>query len=71
MPEMQPIDSSMIASAGYDPETQEFHVQFKKGRTAVYSHVPQDIVNSVLGDPNSVGKAFNSQIVPFYQHRYL
>lgn len=40
MPEivLKPVDSSMIESTGYDPETQTLRIRFKTG--AVYDYTP-------------------------------
>lgn len=71
--EMRPVSSRKISAIGWDPETQELHVTFNGGKTAVYSHadgISEDTFKALLSAP-SVGKAFNELVLDVYGHRYL
>jgi hypothetical protein len=57
MPEMIPITSSLIAGVGYDPETEELHVEFQKGDTYVYRGVTQPVYDAMM-ESLSVGQFF-------------
>ena len=57
MPEMIPITSSLIAGVGYDPETEELHVEFQKGDTYVYRGVTQPVYDAMM-EAQSVGHFF-------------
>lgn len=61
--ERQPISSSNIISAGYNPATQTLEVEFKGGVVWQYMHFPEEMWYEFLGAP-SQGKYFNSQIRP-------
>lgn len=61
--ERQPISSSNIISAGYNPATQTLEVEFKGGVVWQYMHFPKEMWYEFLGAP-SQGKYFNSQIRP-------
>lgn len=59
----QPINSSNIISAGYDPATQTLELEFKGGVVWQYMHFPEEMWYEFLGAP-SQGKYFHSQIRP-------
>ena len=61
--ERQPISSTNIISAGYDPATQNLEIEFKNGVVWQYPNVPQYMWDEFLGAP-SQGKYFHSQILP-------
>lgn len=61
--ERQPISSSNIISAGYDPAQQILEIEFKSGVVWQYAGVPEYVWFEFLGAP-SQGKYFNSQILP-------
>ena len=49
MPEMHYVDSSHIEAIGYDPTTQELHVQFlKSGETYVYYNVEEWMYHDMM-----------------------
>lgn len=58
---MVPIESSMLKSHGYDPESRKLRIQFHSG--AVYEHegVPLEKYAAFTGAA-SPGKFFNSKI---------
>lgn len=64
-PEMTPVDSSSVASIGYDADTQELTVEFLGGGTYVYSLVP-DASYQELMSSNSIGAYVNREIKPHY-----
>ncbi len=57
----QPISSSNIISAGYDPASQTLEVEFKGGVVWQYPSFPEHMWYEFLGAP-SQGKYFASQI---------
>lgn len=62
MMERDIVDSSMIASIGYDPSSGTVEVEFKSnGQIWQYYDVPESTYNGVRAS-GSVGKAFNSEI---------
>lgn len=61
-----PVASSMISSVGYDPETQELEVTFKKGRSYTYEGVPQAEYDNLVS-AQSVGKYFAANIKNVYR----
>ena len=61
--ERQPISSSNIISAGYDPATQTLEIEFKNGVVWQYANFPEDMWHEFLGAP-SQGKYFSAQIRP-------
>jgi hypothetical protein len=56
-PDLIPVSSSLIAAIGYSHGREELTIQFKKGDTYVYSGVPRDVYEDLLG-AESVGKFF-------------
>lgn len=67
-PDMQPVDSSSVATIGYDPGTQELWVEFTSGTTYVYSEVPE-IVYEELMNSDSKGSYFNRDVRNAYAFR--
>lgn len=64
------LSSSHIQSAGYDPDTQELHIAFKRGGTYIYHGVPQDAADEFFDAP-SHGKHLQSEIIGTFDHRKL
>lgn len=62
---MQPVNSSNIARAGYDPETQTLTIDFHSGRSYRYANVAEEVYRSLLDAP-SAGKYFNQHIKDSY-----
>lgn len=61
--ERQPVQSSNLASIGYDPEARKLHVEFRSGAVYEYDHVaPEE--HSMLMNAPSVGSHFAKQIMP-------
>jgi hypothetical protein len=66
----QPVQSSNIASIGYDGVEQTLEVEFRKtGSVYQYTDVPQRVHQELINAP-SIGKYFHSRIkkeYPFFQ----
>lgn len=57
-----PVNSSNISGLAYDQPNERLYAQFNNGSVYRYNGVDGDTVLSVLFDPDSQGKAFNSKI---------
>jgi hypothetical protein len=57
----RPIVSSMIASAGYDPDTRVMEIEFRSGKTYTFSEVPPHVYENLLAS-DSPGRYFNQSI---------
>lgn len=68
--EMRSVFSSNVQAIGYDPDTQQFHVAWKSGKTSVYTQVDPAAANDVMTAP-SIGQAINATLKGRYGHRYL
>lgn len=68
---LQPVDSSNIASIGYDEETKTLAVVFKKKNNFVnryhYSDVPKKIYDNLMTS-DSVGKYFHTYIRGIFKY---
>ena len=68
MPEMQYVDSSNIEAIGYDPDSQELHVQFlKSGETYIYYGVEDWIFQEFL-QSDSKGQYLNTKVKGRYNY---
>ena len=63
------VFSSNVSTVGYDPETKELSVTWSKGKRSIYSNVPEELAEQLANAP-SVGSMLNSEIKPYYSHRY-
>jgi len=61
--ERTPVESSVIASVGYDSATFELEIEFKNGRSYRYSQVPAAAYRLLLRAP-SIGGYVNREIIP-------
>lgn len=59
--ERLPVESSNLASVGYDPESAVLEIEFKSGGIYEYSGVPQSVYDGLI-NAESKGKYF---------HRYI
>lgn len=67
----KPVYSSMVSEVGYDENTQELVVRWRSGKVSGYAGVPEETARRLAdGQIASVGLFLNSDIKPFYQHRY-
>jgi KTSC domain len=62
----EPVDSSVIAEIGYDPETRILEVRFHGGRVYHYFGVPR-AEHAALMSADSIGGYFNRTIFPRYR----
>jgi len=67
MPDMTPVDSSNVASVGYEPDAQAMYVEFTNGSTYVYSGVDEQTFEE-LRDAASVGSFLNRVIKPNFEY---
>lgn len=56
-----PVDSSNLASVGYDAENKTLEVEFNSGRLYEYYNVPKSEYNNLM-NASSHGSYFNSNI---------
>ena len=62
---MPAIQSTMLASADYDPTSQTLEVTFRSGETWTYSSVPESEYDGLMG-AHSPGRYFLSNIRGVY-----
>lgn len=70
MPEMVPVRSSNVESAGYDEESQTLTVTFRSGHTYAYSGVGQSTYDDLLAS-NSPGSYLNRWLKGRHETRRL
>ena len=64
------VYSSMVSSVGYDTDTNELIIVWaRSGRQSRYADVPEALAEQRSRAP-SVGAMMNSDIKPYYSHRY-
>ena len=63
------VYSSNVQEVGYDPETKELYITWTRGKQSIYSGVPEELAVDLSNAP-SVGSMLNSEVKPFYAHRY-
>ena len=63
------VFSSNVSTVGYDPETKDLTITWTKGKRSIYSNVPEELAEQLANAP-SVGSMLNSEIKPYYSHRY-
>lgn len=64
------VFSTMVNEVGWDDDTSDLIITWNNGRKSAYAGVPEDVALSLANAP-SVGAMINSEIKPYYQHRYL
>ncbi len=62
-----PVQSSNIASIGYDEQSQTLEIEFHNGRVYQYFDVPQG-QHSALMSAGSLGSYFHSTIKGYYRY---
>jgi hypothetical protein len=67
MPDMIYVDSSNIEQVGYDGDTMELHVIFKDGSLYVYTNVPVQVYEGLLGAA-SKGSYLNREVKGVYDY---
>ena len=60
-----PVDSSNLASVGYDQESGTLEIEFHSGRVYRYTGVPRYLYEGLMQAP-SKGRFFNSEIKPLF-----
>lgn len=63
------VYSSNVQSVGYNSETKELIITWTRGKRSVYAGVPAELADQLVNAP-SVGSMLNSEIKPYYAHRY-
>lgn len=66
--ERTPVQSSSVASVGYDPAQAELEIEFSNGRIYRYLHVPAAAYRLLLQAP-SIGEYVNRVIKPRFEAR--
>lgn len=61
----QPVDSTSIASIGYDSTERKLEVEFKQGAVYLYLDVPPDVFDAFVS-ADSKGVFFNATIKNSY-----
>ena len=69
MPWSQHVYSTMVSEVAYDEERREMIITWAKGKRSIYAGVPEELARQVANAP-SVGQMINTEIKPYYQHRY-
>lgn len=46
------VDSEAVDQIGYDEDSQELHVIFKRGKHCIYSGIPKDVFDDFLNAPS-------------------
>ena len=70
IPQMTPIESSMLSGHHYDPDTRKMTVTFKNGAVHQYDDVPADKFEAFVGSA-SPGRFFNDKIKINHLNRKL
>jgi hypothetical protein len=63
------VFSSAVDSIGYDSDTNEMVVTWKSGRVSRYAGVSEGLAEQASKAP-SVGTFLNSDVKPYFDHRY-
>ena len=64
------VYSTMVSEIGWDQDTKDLLVTWSNGRQSAYADVPEDVAVSLSNAP-SVGTMINSDVKPYYAHRYV
>ena len=65
-----PVESSSLASVGYDPDTRIPEIEFRNGSVYQYSEVPAS-AHAALMSADSHGKYFSRHIRQSFRYREL
>ena len=65
-----PVDSSSVASVGYDPVTSVLEIEFRNGKVYRYQQVPRAAHRLLMQAP-SIGKYVNEVIKPRFTAEFL
>jgi KTSC domain len=65
------VFSSMVSEVGYDSDANELLITWaKSGKMSAYADVPESLAEACSKAP-SVGQFVNTEIKPFFSHRYV
>lgn len=62
-----PVESTNVASVGYDPSTMTLEVEFRNGSLYEYFDVPEREFQQLVS-ASSIGTYLNQNIKPFYRY---
>jgi KTSC domain len=65
-----PVESTSLASVGYDPISSTLEVEFRNGRIYQYFEVPQHIYDGLMSAPRQ-GPYFNQYIRNSYSYSQI
>ncbi|MFA5897700.1 MAG: KTSC domain-containing protein [Hyphomicrobium sp.] len=63
------VYSSNVQNVAYNSETKELLITWTRGKRSVYAGVPEELAVELVNAP-SVGSMLNSEVKPYYAHRY-
>ena len=64
---LDPVDSSMLAAVGYDPELRALVVLFNSGKAYQYHDVPPDVFQG-LTEARSKGRYMLDHVIDYYPY---
>ena len=67
MIDLNAVESSMIAAAGYEPDTKTLFVLFNSGVVYEYHDVPRDIYDQLMA-AESKGRFMNDNVIDQYSY---
>jgi hypothetical protein len=67
MMRLDPVESSMAAAVGYDPDLQALVVLYNSGRAYQYLHVPPEVYTGFL-EAHSKGRYLLDHIIDHYPY---
>ena len=65
--EREPVDSSNIATIGYDVDSQTLEIEFLSGGVYQYFDVPEQIYEDIMS-ADSAGKYLNTNVKGVYRY---
>lgn len=65
--ERTPVESSLVASVGYDPAKSTLEIEFQSGRVYRYFRVPKSVYDDLM-KAESKGSYFNANIKGGYSY---
>lgn len=66
----QAVESSNLASVGYDPTSQTLEVEFNTGKVYQYANVPASVHQALMA-ADSHGRYFNANIRKVYIYQQI
>ena len=65
--QLDPVESSMLAAYGYDPNLQALVVLFNSGKAYQYLNVPPEVIQG-LGEAKSKGRYLLDHVIDHYPY---